>query len=114
MKNFKKAFSFFEIILVVVILGLVAAVFLPAMAKIRKEARVKAIKSNVVLLIEAGKRYNIEKNTKSVDYKTLVDAEYVKNMRSVGGESYDNIKIDITGGKVVLENPFGDTIEKEY
>ncbi len=114
MKNFKRAFSFFEVILVVVILGLVAAVFLPAMTKIRKDAREKAIKANVAELIEAGKRYNIEKNTKSVDYKTLVDANYIKSMKSIGGESYDNIKIDTNGGKVTLENPFGDTIEKEY
>ncbi len=114
MKNFKKAFSFVELILVIVILGLVAAVFVPAMTKIRKDAREKAIETNVVVLIDAGKRYNIEKNTKSVDYKTLLDANYIKDIKSISGESYDKIKIDISGGKITVETPLGDVIEKEY
>ncbi len=114
MNNFKRAFSFIEIILVVAILGLVAAVFVPATVKIRKKAREDAITLNVTEIVEAGKKYNVEKGTKSVDYKTLVDSKYIDARKSIAGESYDAIKIESTGGKVTLANPFGDTIEMEY
>ena len=114
MKNFRKAFSLIELLLVVVILGLVAAVFVPATVKIRKVARENAIEMNVADIIKAGKRYNVEKDTKAVDYRTLVESKYIDERKSVGGESYDHIKIDNAGGKVIVENPFGDKIEKDY
>ena len=114
MKKFKKAFSLIELLLIVVILGLVATVFVPATVQIRKIARKNAIELNVSDIIKAGKRYNVEKDTKSVDYRTLVEAKYIDERKSVGGESYDRIKIDNAGGKIVVDNPFGDKIEKEY
>ena len=114
MKNFRKAFSLIEIFLVLVIIGLVGAVCVPTMVKIRKIAREDAIEMNVKDIINAGKRYNVEKDTKSVDYRTLVESKYIAECKSVGGESYDDIKIDNAGGKVVVDNPFGDKIEKEY
>ncbi|MBE6412383.1 MAG: hypothetical protein E7036_07525 [Opitutales bacterium] len=114
MKNFRKAFSLIELILIVIIVGLVGAVCVPTMVKIRKIARENAIEMNVKDIISAGKRYNIEKDTKSVDYKTLVESKYIKECKSVGGESYDAIRIENAGGKIVVDNPFGDKIEKEY
>jgi hypothetical protein len=43
-----------------------------------------------------------------------VESKYIKECKSVGGESYDAIRIENTGGKIVVDNPFGDKIEKEY
>ena len=114
MKTFRKAFSIIEVLLVAVILGLVAAVFFPATVKIHKIAREKAIVSNIAAIVKAGKKYNIEKDTKSVDYKTLVESKYLDARKSIGGESYDSIKIEAVGGKITLDNPFGDKIVREY
>lgn len=114
MKNMRKAFSFVEVLLVVVILGLIAAVFVPATVKIRKTTRENAISENISKIIRAGQRYNQDKSTKVVDYKTLVDSKYIDALLPVAGESYDGVVVDSAGGKISLPNKLGENIEKDY
>ena len=92
MKN-RKGFSVIEFLLVVVILGLLAAVFVPATAVMAEKHRVVAVESNLDAIAEAGKKYISDKSANSVDYKTLVSEKYLEPVQPVAGESYDGIKI---------------------
>ena len=114
MNKCRKAFSIIEVVLVLVILGLVAAVFVPATVKIRNMAREDAISANILKVIRAGQRYNTDKSVKTVEYKTLVDSKYLEPVLPIAGESYDKIVIDSGGGKISLKNSLGEDIEREY
>ena len=102
MKN-KKGFSVIEFLLVVVILGLLAAVFVPA-----------AVESNLDAIAEAGKKYISDKSANSVDYKTLVTEKYLEPVQPVAGESYDGIKIESGGGKIEVVTAKGSEVTKVY
>jgi len=114
MKNFRKAFSLIEVLLVALIVGLVAAVFIPASIKIRDIAKEQVVKDNISTIISAGQKYNSEKTMKSVDYKTLVESKYLPALKSVFGESYDKVLIDSAGGSIKLDTPDGRAFERDY
>lgn len=113
MKN-RKAFSALEILLVAVILGLLAAVFVPATAVIAEKSRAGVVKAHISQIIEAGKKYNADKGTESVDYNTLVSEKYLKPVQPVAGESYDGIKIESGGGKIEVVTAKGSEVTKVY
>ena len=54
MKNSRRGFSFIEVLLVLIIAGLLAAVFIPAAVKIRQDVRLEYIEENLDKIIEAG------------------------------------------------------------
>lgn len=113
MKN-KKGFSVIEFLLVVVILGLLAAVFVPATAMMAEKHRVVAVESNLDAIAEAGKKYISDKSANSVDYKTLVSEKYLEPVQPVAGESYDGIKIESGGGKIEVVTAKGSEVTKVY
>ena len=114
MENLKKGFSVIEAVLFLAIIGLIAAVFVPAAVKIRKSVREDAISANVSKIVHAGQKYVVDKSVKTVDYKTLVSSKYIGELLPVAGESYDKIEISADGGKVSVDNPLGGKIEREY
>ena len=114
MKNLKKGFSVIEAVLFLAIIGLIAAVFVPAAVKIRKSVREDAISANVSKIVHAGQKYVVDKSVKTVDYKTLVSSKYIGELLPVAGESYDKIEISADGGKDSVDNPLGGKIEREY
>ncbi len=114
MKNGKKAFLLLEVLLVFVIIGLLAAVFIPASLKIRRDAREDVIAAQIGKIIAAGQQYNSDKGAVTVDYKTLVGTNYLPKLESVDGESYDNTSVSVTGGKITVSTPSGSVVEKKY
>lgn len=113
MKN-RNAFSALEILLVAVILGLLAAVFVPATAVIAEKSRAGVVKAHISQIIEAGKKYNADKGTESVDYNTLVSEKYLKPVQPVAGEKYDEISIKAAGGRAKTVTARGTEISKPY
>jgi len=114
MKNGKKAFLLIEALLVLVIIGLLAAVFIPASLKIRRDAREGVIAAQVGKIIAAGQLYNSDKGAVTVDYKTLVNTNYLPKLESVDGESYDGVSVSTSGGKITVSTPSGSVVEKKY
>ena len=113
MKN-RKGFSVIEFLLVVVILGLLVAVFVPATAVMAEKHRVVAVESNLDAIAEAGKKYISDKSANSVDYKTLVSEKYLEPVQPVAGESYDGIKIESGGGKINVVTAKGSEVTMVY
>ena len=91
MKNkSKKGFTLVEIMIVVVIIGLLAALAVPAFQKVRVTAQNRSIVNNVRQVIAAADQHFLETgSTTPVALATLVGPNnYIKALTPVVGEAY--------------------------
>ena len=89
MKNSKKGFTLVEIMIVVVIIGLLAAMAIPAFKKVRDNSQTKAITNNLRQLASAADQYFLENGVTSVTSAALVGtSSYIKAVDQVAGETY--------------------------
>ncbi len=84
-----KGFTLVEIMIVVVIIGLLAAMAIPAFQKVRQASQDKAVLNNARQLSAAADQYYLEYGGSSVSVGNLVGAtNYVKALNTVASESY--------------------------
>jgi len=84
-----QAFTLVEIMIVVVIIGLLAAMAIPAFQKVRQASQDKAVLNNARQLSAAADQYYLEYGGSSVGSANLVGAtNYVKALNTVAGEAY--------------------------
>jgi type IV pilus assembly protein PilA len=95
MKN-KKGFTLVEIMIVVVIIGLLAAMAIPAFNKVRQSSRESAVKNNLRQLANAADQYMLQEGVTQAAYADVVGTQtnkYIKSIKSVAGEDYTGITI---------------------
>ena len=95
----KKGFTLVEIMIVVVIIGLLAAMAIPAFQKVRATSQDKAITNNLRQLASAAQQYMLEKGAATAPYTVLVGTgtdKYISVMDTVAGEDYTSISISLT------------------
>ena len=84
-----KGFTLVEIMIVVVIIGLLAAMAIPAFQKVRQSSQDKAVLNNARQLSAASDQYFLENGVSTVVLASLVGAtNYVKAVNTVAGETY--------------------------
>ncbi len=84
-----KGFTLVEIMIVVVIIGLLAAMAIPAFQKVRQSSQDKAVYNNMRQLGAAADQYFLENGTASADITSLVGSSaYIKALNTVANESY--------------------------
>ena len=84
-----KGFTLVEIMIVVVIIGLLAAMAIPAFQKVRQSSQDKAVLNNARQLSAAADQYYLENGVSSVASTDLVGAtNYVKVVNTVASETY--------------------------
>lgn len=90
-KNSKKGFTLVEIMIVVVIIGLLAAMAIPAFQKVRENSQNKTIVNNLRQLYAAAQQYFLEEGVVTVSSSDLVGTDtdkYIKSINNVRGEVY--------------------------
>ncbi len=84
-----KGFTLVEIMIVVVIIGLLAAMAIPAFQKVRQSSQDKAVLNNARQLSAAADQYYLENGVSTVASTNLIGAtNYVKVVNTVAQETY--------------------------
>jgi len=84
-----KGFTLVEIMIVVVIIGLLAAMAIPAFQKVRQASQDKTVLNNMRQLGSAADQYFLEFGVNSAAITSLVGSSaYVKNINTVANENY--------------------------
>ena len=87
--NTSKGFTLVEIMIVVVIIGLLAAMAIPAFRKVRTSSQDKAVMNNARQLAASADQYFLENGVSSVTQGALVGStNYVKSLNLVATETY--------------------------
>ncbi|WPJ94169.1 prepilin-type N-terminal cleavage/methylation domain-containing protein [Coraliomargarita algicola] len=105
----KKGFTLVEIMIVVVIIGLLAAMAIPAFQKVRTTSQEKAITNNLRQLASGAEQYFLEEGVTTVSSSSLVaDGGYVKAFSNVSGDG-DSYTATITTAltELTADHPSG-------
>ncbi len=84
-----KGFTLVEIMIVVVIIGLLASMAIPAFQKVRTNSQDKAVLNNARQLSAASDQYYLENGVSTVTLSDLIGpTTYIKALNSVANENY--------------------------
>ena len=85
--------------IVVVLIGLLAAMAIPAFSKVRASALQRAITNNLRQIASAAEQYMLEQGVSSVAESSLVgtaSTSYIRPVAIVNGETYSGLTINAT------------------
>ena len=113
----RRGFTLVEIMIVVVIIGLLAAMAIPAFSKVRQQSRLKAVTNNLRIVGSSAQQFMGEKGVTQAAYTDLVGTgtdNYVRTVSSVAGEDYSGIIIAQTSTQVSISNASFGTVTYNF
>jgi prepilin-type N-terminal cleavage/methylation domain-containing protein len=100
-----KAFTLVEIMIVVVIIGLLATLSLPAILKARANSQRNAIVNNLRQINSAAQQYMFENGVVQAALTELVGTEttkYIKTLNPIAGEIYTGLIVSSTQTQLTI------------
>ena len=89
-KNSKKGFTLVEIMIVVVIIGLLAAMAIPAFNKVRATSQDKAVINNLRQYSSAAQQYMLDEGVVAVINANIIGlGKHIQTLDQVADETYD-------------------------
>jgi type IV pilus assembly protein PilA len=114
----KKGFTLVEIMIVVVIIGLLAAMAIPAFQKVRETSQEKALLNNLRQLASGADQYFLETGLSTVTSDALIGSDsYVKTFNAVGADlTADAYTSPITTAleEIQASHPNGNTVTLQF
>lgn len=96
---FNQGFTLVEIMVVVTLIGMLAAIAVPRFTKLRQRSQDTAVLNNARQLANASQQYFLEMGYTCVSLDNLAGSHaYVKNLNIVAGETYPR---DFTAGETI-------------
>ena len=105
-------FTLVEIMIVVVIIGLLAAMAVPAFQQVRRNSQGKVVTNNLRQI--AGAQYILEKGADEVTYTQLIDGQYLNSVDSIAGEDYSLQTVTDEGAELSVTLSNGELISYSY
>jgi type IV pilus assembly protein PilA len=100
--------------IVVVLLGLLVAIAVPAFAKVRQASQESSIQNNLRLFASAAQQYMLETGEAKATYDDVVGkGKYMRDLVPIAGENYRELvvthgskRLSITSGAVTVNYDF--------
>ena len=113
-KKSRRAFSRLEVLIVVAILGLSAAIFIPTTQNMAHKTRVKFVERQLNTIARDGRAFVVAKGLRRTSLATLINEKILPVPESILGETYDHIIIENVGGAISVNTADGKEITVRY
>ena len=112
MRDLRKGFTLREIFIVIIILGLLIAMAVPAVMKVREGSIKNQVSNNLSVIAATGRAMMLERNVESISFNELPNLQ--DKIKPVDGEDYSVLVMSSKGGHLTVTLSSNKTVSYPY